>query len=103
MTATTLVLTGHLRQSDTETLRRQAMACIEAGALVLAADGLESIEVGPLQVLLCAASQARQLGLPCKLESDGRPAVENCLAAVRLPAAATFFTLIPTTEKPVQQ
>lgn len=98
MTATPLVLTGHLRQSDTETLRRQAMACIEAGALVLSADGLESIEVGPLQVLLCAASQARQLGLPCQLASDGSTAVDNCLASVRLPVAAQFFTLIPATE-----
>lgn len=98
MTATPLVLTGHLRQSDAENLRRQAMAQIETGALVLSAQGLTSIEVGPLQVLLCAASEARRLALPSELHGGETTALDKCLASVRLPAAAEFFTLIPATE-----
>jgi hypothetical protein len=103
MTPPPLRLTGHLKQSDTEILRQQAMVQIATGGLFLSDEGLDSIEVGPLQVLLCAASQARQLGLPCQLETSESTAVEKALASVRLSPATRFFTLVPFTKKAVQQ
>jgi len=103
MTVIPLTLTGRLRQSEAEDLRRQAMAQIDAGALFVSAEGLESIELGPLQVLICAAAEARQLGLPCQLGGAGISAINTSLGAVRLPDASRFFTLVQSTEMSVPQ
>lgn len=93
MTARPLCLSGRLRQADAPHLQQQAMAQIENGALILQADSLEAIDFGPLQVLLCAAAEARRLGLPCQLDARATPAMDRALAAVRLPDAATHFTI----------
>lgn len=98
---TPLTFTGTLRQSDAEALRQKALAQLADGGLVIEAADLTAIEVGPLQVLLAAAVQARQKGLPCRLDERAAPAFDAALAAVRLPEVATFFTLVPAAEMTV--
>lgn len=103
MTQTPLKLFGTLRQSDAEDLRQRVLQQIEAQGLAICADGLEAIEVGPLQVLLCAAQHARQLGLPCQIEGRGVSVIDACLASVRLPAASQFFNTPSHPDMSVQQ
>ena len=98
MNAPPLCLTGMLRQSDASNLRDLALAQIENGAVVIRDNGLEGIEFGALQVLLCAAFDADRLGLSCHLDASAAPASDRCLAALHLPDAATFFTISPLTE-----
>jgi hypothetical protein len=75
-----------------------AQAQLAAGALRIEAVDLEAIELGPLQVLLCAAAEARRRALPCELDMLALPAMEASLAAVRLPGAASHFTLTPLSD-----
>lgn len=102
MTALPLYLTGKIRQHEADALRQQILTQLDDGGLTIHADGLEEIEVGPLQVLLCGAAEAARRRLPCHLDINAVPAVDRCLSAVRLPAAANLFTLIPTTEVSVK-
>ncbi len=101
MTAMPLCLSGRLRQSDAPVLHQQTLAQIENGALILQADSLDAIDLGPLQVLLCAAAEARHLGLPCQLEAGAAPAIDCALATARLPDAATYFTITHTAQAEV--
>lgn len=98
MTSPPLCLTGKITHSDAATLRDQALAQIENGSLEISASDLESIDFGAVQVLLCAAIEARSLGLPCQLDKGGALAIDPCLAAVHLPDTAAFFTIVPTAE-----
>lgn len=93
-----LCLAGTLRQSDASLLRDLALAQMDSGAVVIRDDGLEAIEFGALQVLLCTASDADRLGLSCQLDAAAVPAFDRCLAAMCLPDAAAFFTIAPTKE-----
>lgn len=101
MTVTPLCLTGTLRQSDADPLRGQAIAQIAGGALRVQARNLEAIEFGPVQVLLCAAAEAKRLGLSCQMDDGAAAVVTSALAAVRLPDAAHFFSIVPATEMSV--
>ena len=93
-----LCLAGTLRQSDAADLQTLALAHLDTGAIAIRDGGLAAVECGVLQVLLCLSRDARRLGLPCTLDASAVPAIEHCLAALHLPAAATFFTIVPTTE-----
>lgn len=98
MTSPPLCLRGKVMQSDATTLRELALAQIENGAIEISAEDLVSIEIGAVQVLLCAALDARRRGLPCQLDIGASLAIDQCLAALRLPSAAAFFTLVPSAE-----
>jgi len=89
---------GTLRHSDAQPLLEWAQAQLAAGALRIDAMNLDAIELGPLQVLLCAAAEARGRGLPCELDPTALAAVEASLAAVRLPDAASHFTITPLSD-----
>jgi len=98
MTSPPLCLTGKITQSDAATLKDLAIAQIDSGAVTITANELESIEFGAVQVLLCAAKDARRLGLPCALDSAAAPIIDGCLAAVQLPDSTSFFKILPTAE-----
>lgn len=92
-------LTGTIRQSDALALKERMSAKLAAGNVVIEAEALEGVELGPLQVLLSAALEARRQGLSCTLSDAALPAVERSLAAVRLPPADRFFTM-PLSREP---
>ena len=97
MTGIPTPLSGSLRHSDVQPLRDWAMTRILSGGLTIEATDLDEIETGPMQVLLAAAAEARRKGLPCALSEPAVPAVDRRLAALRLPPADRFFTIIPQT------
>ena len=98
MTGSTICLTGTPRQSDAQSLQGKALEQLAAGALHIEAKALDAIEFGPVQVLICAAEEARRRGIPCTLDVSAEPAINRCLAALHLPDAAWFFSILPSTE-----
>jgi hypothetical protein len=103
MTPSSLCLTGTVRHSDTDTLRNQSLACLEQGGLCLLDDGLTEIESGPLQVLLCAAAEARNRALPCELDASATQVFNSALGKLHLADAQNFFTIISDRQAPVSQ
>ncbi len=98
MTTPPLILTGNVTQSDAATLKDLALAQIDSGAVAISAKNLKSIEFGAVQVLLCAANDAKRRGLRCALDPGAARLIDDCLAAVHLPDSTTFFTILPTAE-----
>lgn len=101
MFAEPLCLTGTIQQADAEGLRHQCLGQLAGGGLAIRAEALNDITLGPMQVLLCAAVEARKRGLPCRLQADAAVVFDRCLAAVRLPESSTYFSLVPHTEMQV--
>lgn len=94
MTMQSLGLSGQLRQADAAALAEQLRGLLDAaddsGAVDLGLSDVTALEFGPLQVLVCAAAEARKRGLNFRVTAPADGPIRTALTVHALHDALTI-------------